>query len=359
MSLFGRLHDWVVDAGKAALVTLVEVQGSSPRDAGARMGVSLSGGFTGSIGGGTLEWVALAEAQSLLGEREGATLRLLDKSLGPDLGQCCGGRVRLVLERFGRDDAAWLAVMAEAERQGSFVAVGMPGPGGHYRRQPAGVEDAILLPAASPRITLSDGRCLERVGPETLAVLLFGAGHVARALVMALAPLPVAVDWFDSRDEAFPAHVPQNVRLHRDGAPASWLASGPNGAAVLVMTHSHALDLEICLAALSARRFCFVGVIGSATKRARFATQLRQVGLDERLVGALVCPIGLDGLGGKEPPVIAAGVAAQLLAVRAAHLAQQEAIGQRISPLVEPPARTENGATGRRQRRALLGKTSR
>jgi xanthine dehydrogenase accessory factor len=144
---------------------------------------------------------------------------------------------------------------------------------------------------------------------------LFGAGHVGRALVLALAPLPFAVRWIDSRDDAFPAHIPANAApvLARD--PQAEVAALPADALVVIMTHDHALDLAVTAAALE-RGFPFVGLIGSGTKRARFERRLRELGMSEERIRALGCPIGIPGIRGKEPPVIAAATVAQLLLVR-------------------------------------------
>jgi xanthine dehydrogenase accessory factor len=144
---------------------------------------------------------------------------------------------------------------------------------------------------------------------------VFGAGHVGRALVLALAPLPFAVRWIDSRDDAFPAHIPANVTPVRSSDPEAEVARLPADSLVLVMTHEHSLDLAITAAALS-RGFRHVGLIGSGTKRARFEKRFRELGIAEERIRALVCPIGVPGVTGKEPAVIAASVVAQLLQVR-------------------------------------------
>ena len=119
--------------------------------------------------------------------------------------------------------------------------------------------------------------------------------------------------WIDSRREAFPAYAPANVALIHAPEPAAELANAPDGALIVVMTHSHALDLEIVAEALRSQRFGYVGLIGSATKRARFLSQMRAAGMSEAVLEKLVCPIGLPGLEGKDPAVIAASTAAQLL----------------------------------------------
>ncbi|MGL5735223.1 MAG: xanthine dehydrogenase accessory protein XdhC, partial [Beijerinckiaceae bacterium] len=145
----------------------------------------------------------------------------------------------------------------------------------------------------------------------------FGAGHVAQALVLALAPLPFSVRWIDGRDGVFPAAVPGSVVCVASRDPAAEIAQAPADAMVLVMTHSHALDLDIVMAALASQRLGYVGLIGSASKRARFVAQLAKAGLDAATLARLICPVGLPGLPGKEPAVIAASIAADLLMRRA------------------------------------------
>lgn len=240
-------------------ITIAEARGSTPREAGAAMLVDEAGRFTGTIGGGTLEWQALAEAQRLL--RSGAAQREMSFALGPDLGQCCGGRVMLRFER---------------------------------------VTDAAMLEK-----------------PEAMPLLLFGAGHVGRAIALALAPLPFALRWIDPRPNAFPAAFPPNVTPVAPADPVTEIAGAEAGSLVLILTHSHALDLALCDAALRRDDLPFVGVIGSETKRARFLSQLRGMGHADDTLARLTCPIGIRDLGSKEPAVIAAGVAVQLLQERA------------------------------------------
>ena len=334
MSLFDRLATMVRDDGRAALVTLTSVEGSSPRDTGAQMAVRADGAFAGTIGGGTLEWQALAEAQALLAATSGTSLRRMDRALGPDLGQCCGGRVRLTIERFGSDDLDWLRDLARALSLGASFSVGSPAAAGHFRRRAATPEEMSLLHDGNARVVLTDGTLIERITAPATPVLLFGAGHVGRALVLALAPLPFRVRWIDPRPDAFPSHVPANVTLVNAAEPVgelvqtsfeqvvqtrpgdSQLVQASDSGIVLVMTHSHALDLEIVTAALRLGCFAYVGVIGSATKRARFLSQMRQAGLADGLAATLVCPIGLPEIAGKEPAVIAASVVAQILPLR-------------------------------------------
>jgi xanthine dehydrogenase accessory factor len=298
METFRRLIESVEAEGAAALITLAETAGSSPREAGARMVVRPSGGMYGTIGGGELEYEALEEARAALTAGRGPARRR-SVALGPELGQCCGGRVVWRVETFDKRDLAALAPLREAEREGPFVALTRLAGDGRIERR---LGDA-------PR----DDEQREAFGEATTPVYLFGAGHVGRALALTLAPLPFTVRWIDPRPDAFPKLAPANVRMVAATDPPAELAAAPDGAFVLAITHSHPLDLAVVAEALRQDRFAYVGMIGSATKRARFLSQLRAAGIAEERVAKLVCPIGAPGIVGKEPAVIAVAVAAQLL----------------------------------------------
>jgi len=312
MRPFTRLIEAIAAEGAGALVSLIKVEGSSPREAGARMVVRPSGGFHGTIGGGELEWQALAAAREALAVGRGPARRAV-KSLGPDLAQCCGGRVEWLIETFDVRDSAELQEMAVAERLGAFAAQAEKQSDGRFRRTIGTASHERPLIGVSP-----DGVLHEVYATNGSIIYLFGAGHVGRALVLALAPLPFVVRWIDGRNDAFPERAPPNISMIRSVNPAGELTAAPDGALVAVMTHSHPLDLDIVARALKEQRFSFVGLIGSMTKRARFLSQMRAAGLSEAALSKLVCPIGLPGLEGKEPPVIAASVAAQLLMTRTA-----------------------------------------
>jgi len=248
----------------AVLVTVAATRGSVPREAGAWMAV-FGQGLVGTIGGGHLEWDAERRARQALARPPAAAWEEA-VALGPSLGQCCGGTVRLRFECVSAADAPALA-----ERL----------------RQP-------LRPLA-----------------------LFGGGHVGRALVQALSPLPYALRWIDSRDEVFPGDLPPTVQCeHSDPVQAAVRELAP-GSHVLVMSFSHAEDLDIVAACLARVRqqddLGFIGLIGSRTKWATFGRRLRERGFSEAECQRVTCPIGLPGITGKAPAVIAASVVAQLL----------------------------------------------
>ncbi len=308
MLAFHRLLEAIEAEGAGALVTLARVQGSSPREAGARIVVRPSGGFHGTIGGGALEWVALEAALAALKAGRGPAARR-SLALGPELAQCCGGRVNWRIEVFDRRDGEDLAALAAAEAGGVKTLTARIGADGRVERRLDRDRPGGRLTESLP----GGEEWTEPIGESARAVYLFGAGHVGRALALALAPLPFVVRWIDSRRVAFPARAPANVALIDAPEPASELAGAPDGALIVVMTHSHAIDLDVVAAALKSERFGYVGLIGSATKRARFLRQMRDVGLTEAMLARLVCPIGVAGIEGKDPAVIAASTAAQLL----------------------------------------------
>ncbi len=295
-----------------AMVSIVDAKGSAPREAGARMVVLEDGSFAGTIGGGTLEWQSIARARAALAKAgvdgNPPPVGLARMALGPDLGQCCGGSVRVLLEVFTPGRSAEVQALADAERAGPFVTEG--------RITERCVVRTILnrdLPGGGGSPLAADGRLLERFGTPKQVLALIGAGHVGRSLIIALAPLDFSVVWIDSRDGAFPSIVPGEVRVVGTAAPAAALDAVPDGAFVLVMSHSHALDFDVVLAALQARRFGYVGLIGSASKKARFRSRLRQAGLADDDIERLVCPIGVAGIASKQPAAIAASVVADLL----------------------------------------------
>lgn len=311
MQLWSELASVLRRGERAVLVTVLQSQGSSPREAGSRMLVS-GAGFRGTIGGGALEWRMLAKAEGLLARAAVPHMQVMDQVLGPDLGQCCGGRVRVLLESFAPDDLSHVAMLAEASRQKFKTAAELSETAGRLDRRIVELDpsprDELLLDYDGQSGTVTE---IWRI--SNTPVLLFGAGHVGRALALALAPLPFEVTWVDSRLDVFPSHVPQNVVTSSEPNPINVLIEASAGTLVVVMTHSHALDLEVVAAALSDDRFPFVGLIGSSTKRAHFLGRLGKIGVD---AARLTCPIGLPEIGGKEPPVIAASVAAQLLVIR-------------------------------------------
>jgi len=308
MRIWQRLRKELDRHGKVAMVTLASTKGSAPREAGARLLVNPDGTFTGTIGGGALEWRAIALARSALANSTAPRAEMLSFALGPRLGQCCGGHVELIVELIGDEESAMVDNLAAREATGIFVTSASVSTKRGVSREV--VEDLNSPPGSA---AWYDGALIEGFGEDFRPLLLFGAGHVGRAMVLSLAQLPFAVTWIDSRPDAFPTHVPTNVVTKHLDDPVAPIQDAVAGTFVLVMTHSHPLDLALVGAALSDQRFDYIGLIGSRSKRARFDKRLEDAGIAPARVADLVCPIGVGGIKSKAPAIIAAATAAQLL----------------------------------------------
>lgn len=305
-ALFATLRGLLARDGAAALVTVTGSRGSAPREPGARMVVSRDGDISGTIGGGRLELEVIDAARGLLAA--GADdFRLARFALGPQLGQCCGGHMTIGIEAFTTARLDAVEALAVAEAVGPFGTEAEAVEGRPLERRIVDREPGL------PIAELSGGILRERFGRALRPVVLFGAGHVGRAVVMALAPLPFRIIWVDERREMFPRVVPAAVEVVATVRPAEVASRAEAGSFVLVMTHDHATDLDIVDAALRNDGITFLGVIGSATKRARFESRLRSMGHDGETAARFRCPIGVPGLRSKEPAHIAAAVALELL----------------------------------------------
>jgi xanthine dehydrogenase accessory factor len=260
-ALVGILRRLLEQREPVVLVRVVTAKGSTPREAGVSMLVTAVA-VHGTIGGGRLEWDAILRARDLLaGDENTASLEV---PLGPASGQCCGGHVTLSLARAGVAELAELQAAVAAERVGWPLA------------------------------------------------LLFGAGHVGRALARALDPLPLRLRWVDGRPDAFPTPPLEGSEVVLTDRPLGEVRAAPEGAAYVVMTHSHGLDFELCDAILKRGDFIYLGLIGSQSKRTRFERGWRKLGRTDEQITRLVCPIG-GQLRDKRPEVIAALAAAELL----------------------------------------------
>jgi xanthine dehydrogenase accessory factor len=252
---------WQAAGTLALLVEVTAARGSVPRGNGTRMLVSADA-VLGTIGGGHLELQAIAQARERLRAGSGASVVPVQHiALGPSLGQCCGGALDL-------------------------------------RYTPLQAVDVAAWPLSPPRFMLQ----------------LYGAGHVGRAVVKLLADIDCRVQWIDEREVEFPpGPLPAHIERVCVEPVEAEVAQAAPGSCFLVLTHSHDLDLALTQAILARGDFAWFGLIGSATKRARFESRLRQRGLDQALIDRIVCPIGLPGISGKEPAVVAVAVVAQLL----------------------------------------------
>jgi xanthine dehydrogenase accessory factor len=338
--------DWMITGdAPAVLVTVAAVTGSAPREAGAKMLV-LPQRQSGTIGGGHLEQRACEIARAMLADAapRAAASQLQRFALGPSLGQCCGGVVHLAFELISDGPRTQLDVLQQRwqQRQDSWRVVSLGAAQPDAPPTTPNTPNACDAPDAASALYADDGQLLLADGPHLPPhfehqrgchvlqddngrrwlidpcqpsrnqVFLFGAGHVGAALVQALAPLPCNVTWIDQRGALFPATVPENVRIEITDTPEALVDAAPAGSYFLVMTHSHALDQQLAEAILR-RDSAWFGLIGSHTKRQQFEHRLRARGVDARQLAHMICPIGIPGISGKAPAVVAASVCAQLL----------------------------------------------
>jgi len=322
------MHDWLnalTPPRPAVLVTVAAIQGSSPRETGACMAVG-AGFQHDTIGGGHLELRAAEIARDMLAQAPqlpAAQRRLLRFPLGPGLGQCCGGVVHLAFERIDADHLASLRQRLR-QRRDSWRLVALDQPTAPTVCDADGVPlwgPADGLPEFDPRLpcrVIADAHghrwLLHPLRAPRAHLYLFGAGHVGAAIVRALGELPCQVSWADERDDQFPPRLPANVRIET-AAPQALIDAAAPGANFLVLTHSHALDQALAERILRRGDAGWFGLIGSKTKRMQFEHRLRERGIPAERLAGMVCPIGVPGIHGKEPAVIAAAVAAQLLQV--------------------------------------------
>lgn len=325
----------------AALVSVVSTKGSVPRAAGTRMVVTAAA-VDGTIGGGHLEFSAIDIARDLLCTTDAPAGELRRFPLGASLGQCCGGLVNLLFERVDPDHA-WVDALASYRQRGIDVVIATPsdraahgrllvtadqiwGSLGEPRleRDVVAASRALLIEGSGARqLRVASGTdaperlvFLDALREDSFDIVLFGAGHVARALVGVLAGVACRVTWVDERESEFPANVPDNVKRVCTDAPDAEVAAAPKNAYFVVMTHSHPLDQALAEAILRRNDFAYFGLIGSRSKRAQFERRMTARGISAASLREMTSPIGVPGISGKEPSIIAIAVAAQLLQVK-------------------------------------------
>lgn len=303
----------------AVLITVADVKGSSPREAGAKMLV-LTDSTIGTIGGGALELDAVLTAR--LGIEQQTTGAILkDYPLGPTLEQCCGGFVQLMFEAIDQSSLNWLIQWQEVlTNNKACLFKTTVGESAKHITSEQDIKTSSTV--------LADNTLFEYVIDDRQPLWLFGAGHVTQALVETLRHLDYAITVVDQRDEFLKELAHKNINTRQNDVSCREVGHAPSGAMILVMTHSHAQDFDICHKALLRDDLSFIGLIGSATKRARFIKRLREKGLSETVISNLTCPIGIGNINDKRPEAIAVSVAAQLLslqsqiAVKAIHINQ-------------------------------------
>ncbi|NQU56639.1 MAG: xanthine dehydrogenase accessory protein XdhC [Rhodospirillales bacterium] len=306
--------------GSVVRVTVTHCLGSTPREAGADMIVG-SEDFCGSIGGGKLEFMALEKARTMLENetgQDGQWPRQTDNFvLGEQLRQCCGGVVWLLFEYYGPGHRQVLSQLRETLTGQAMLVHDVNTTG------PLRVENT---PCATMMHKDDEGRATLYVEPAHRAsqpLVIYGAGHVGRALVRVLEGTPFAITWVDINKDRFPADVSADVCMVISANPADHAKGVGAGAFHVVMTHSHTLDLDICRVVLEAGRASYLGLIASKTKKSKFLNRLTKDGVPESALNVFHCPVGLGNWSGKQPSVIAISIAAELVDVLEVGLANQ------------------------------------
>ena len=334
MSWVADLRSLLGQQQACVVVTLNLISGSAPREAGSRMIVT-SQEALGSIGGGNLEYQATERARDMLENRQSGFQEQVLYGLGPALNQCCGGAVAVLYEVFSESSPPWLeqlqvslssgqpsVLLSCVDAASSFKGV-VSADTDSYPVLPQELVDVALNLLAQPdktpmepvQETTAAGKTwwLEFIRQQRRPVMLFGAGHVGQAVARALAPLPFLLSWVDSRAGVFPHSLPENLAVLSAEEPQLLVAQAPPDCIFIVMTHSHQLDEDICFEVFRRGDYSWLGLIGSATKRRRFVHRLEQRGIAASELEALICPIGLSSIRGKQPATIALSLAAQLM----------------------------------------------
>jgi xanthine dehydrogenase accessory factor len=280
------------------LVTVTATKGSSPRNHGSQMLVTKAGIWQ-TIGGGALEFDVMARARKMLASDDDDWQRQhMTVILGPDMGQCCGGQMSLLLEKFTAKQAGALAALAQKDHHDHMLAHPLE----------SGVPLRLKLALSS----FDEAVFLAPLMPRQVPLFIYGAGHVSRALVLRLDGLGFDIFLVDIEVTRFADDLGDNVQKLLAKAPEKVAFSAPQDAVHLVMTHSHSLDEAICLQLLMRGDFAYLGLIGSKSKRARFAKRLAAAGVSPAMLGRLICPIGMSEINGKSPAHVALSIAADL-----------------------------------------------
>jgi xanthine dehydrogenase accessory factor len=327
----------------AVMITVASTVGSTPREPGAKMIVSRDALY-GTIGGGNLEYKACQIARSQLDTDEPNQLRRFP--LGAGLGQCCGGLVNLMFEPIV-ETTPWLEMAHEFQSGGEdwlrLVAVNESTEASHsgflmmakdriHNALPEDLVQTRLLDAAGTVLNSENnvGLVQASVGGDCYFIevsrkidfqlVVFGAGHVGRAIVRIFQDLPIQIRWVDTRDDQQVSEISDNVEFVCTDTPEAEVDAAASGSYFLVMTHDHALDQKITEQILLRDDFTYFGLIGSESKRRMFETRMRRRGFDQSQFVRMTCPIGIEGIQSKQPAAIAISVAGEIMQLRDRYL---------------------------------------
>ena len=298
---FQKTNECIKSHGKIARVLILKTFGSAPRDEGTTMLIWDSGQF-GTIGGGELEYQVTRLAKKIIIDNKGSRIKKF--SLGPDMGQCCGGAVELLIEILD-------------ETKVKFISV----DDGFFARPVFKDEKSLNVQALIKsyrnksvpiKTSFKDGWLFEPVTKEKELIWIYGAGHVGTAIANILSKLSqFSVTCIDTSQDRYPDNFPKTVEKLITKNPAQIVQYAPSETHHLILTYSHALDLEICHQLLQ-HNFATAGLIGSKTKWARFKKRLNELNYTFEQINTIICPIGEPSFG-KSPYEIAIGVASMLL----------------------------------------------
>ncbi len=343
------MADWIEALGHllqtqpaAVLVTVASIKGSTPREAGARMLVAGQLSW-GTIGGGNLEFQAMDIARKLLTDVQQSHVQRF--TLGAGLGQCCGGVVTLMFERFEKGCVALQQLQTMQATQEAFIQlISLDDQKQRYlvsesRAMNTSGECLSMSVLKQARDYLRNHQSAAVIGMNSdeqsarylfdpifdnrFDIMIFGAGHVGQAVVKILADQACRIHWVDTRDQQFPATCAANVNMICTDTPESEIEQAPAHSFFLVMTHDHQLDQRLCEAILQRDDYDYFGLIGSLTKRKKFEHRLMARGISAQALSRMRCPIGVDGINSKQPAAIALSVSAQIIQIQQ-QLAQQQ-----------------------------------
>nr|WP_312824686.1 xanthine dehydrogenase accessory protein XdhC [Acinetobacter oleivorans] len=308
---------WQVDALPIVLVTVVRAAGSTPREVGAtmllRFNLQQQWQQSDTIGGGHLEFQAIDIAKEMLSGMDTCVRRIERFNLSARLGQCCGGVMWLLFEKISPAAiTSDLSASLQAWRGGKHIWRAVS----HQYASTWQIMDIEQQPSSEFHFGSSEQwQFGQQIQPYAMQVLICGAGHVGEAIVRCLLPIGVRVKWIDPRDDIFPSDLLENVQCLTTDTLEAEIEHFDRSGAVLILTHDHQLDLQLCFSALkpAAKPFAYVGMIGSKSKRAIFEKRMQIRGYTLETLRRLVCPIGVEGISSKQPATIAVAVVAQLL----------------------------------------------
>lgn len=315
------------------LVTVVSTKGSTPRESGTKMIVSLNA-IQGTVGGGNLEYQCIDIARQRLSSVDSHSWRRYTHRfpLGASLAQCCGGLVNVFFELITAADAVWIHQL-EVNARGNISTVlitPLENDLAEKRlisqaeiKRDSYLEESLAFSCSheqkAMKFSFSEGQphfLAEAIIPNDFHIMIFGAGHVGKALVNVLSGIECTITWVDGREEQYPELIPHNTIAQLEDEPEDAVLKAPDNTYFIVMTHCHQLDLRICSNILQRKKFSYCGLIGSQSKRRKFEKRLHTKGFSKEVFSQITCPMGISSINSKNPGEIAIAISAEILQLR-------------------------------------------